>query len=114
MDLVLETRGKQQQVDVHYVNAPVSCVVEEDFVPLPEVLQEQVCCQFQFCIDGCVEYSDLKAIELFLVSDMILYRKPCMSPLKEKLMWPELHPVVTQDRILAIGKAREKVVLLKQ
>ncbi|XP_039122941.1 E3 ubiquitin ligase BIG BROTHER-related-like [Dioscorea cayenensis subsp. rotundata] len=41
MDVVLETRGKQQQVDVHYMNAPVSCVVEEDFLPLPEVLQEQ-------------------------------------------------------------------------
>ncbi|KAJ0971121.1 hypothetical protein J5N97_019080 [Dioscorea zingiberensis] len=41
MGVLLETRGKQQQVDVHYVNAPVSCVVEEDYLPLPEVLQEQ-------------------------------------------------------------------------
>lgn len=55
MDVVLETRGKQQQVDVHYMNAPVSCVVEEDFLPLPEVLQEQVCPSSNFALKDALD-----------------------------------------------------------
>lgn len=50
----METKGKEQFVDVHYVNTAVPCVVEEYYVGFPESHEDQVCSKIQFWC--CFEY----------------------------------------------------------
>ncbi|KAH7659519.1 Zinc finger RING/FYVE/PHD-type protein [Dioscorea alata] len=41
MGLIMETKGKEQFVDVHYVNTAVPCVVEEYYVGFPQSHEDQ-------------------------------------------------------------------------